>query len=50
MPRSPEDRVVRDSQSTLWTAMRDGLILSQEVSKSGRWHPSRLATPEQLLL
>ena len=47
MPRSPEDPVVRDSQSTLWAAMRDGLILSGEVSRtSGRWHPSHLPTSE----
>jgi hypothetical protein len=46
MPRSPEDRVIRDSQSTLWAAMRDGLVLSGEVSQSGRWHPSRVPTPE----
>jgi hypothetical protein len=47
MPRSPDDPVVRDSQSTLWAMMREGLYHSSEVSASGHWHPSQATTPWQ---
>jgi len=39
--------VIRDSQSTLWAMMREGLYNSSEVSQSGHWHPSRAVTPWQ---
>jgi hypothetical protein len=45
--RSPDDPVLRDSQATVWTAIREGLYDSNEVTQSGHWHPSRAATPWQ---
>ncbi len=46
MPRSPEDPVIRDSNETLWAVFREGLYKSNEVSASGRWHPSRSPSRE----
>jgi len=40
MPRSPDERVVRDSQSTLWAAVRDGVVDSTDLSPDGKLRPS----------
>tara|TARA_B110000046_G_scaffold93095_1_gene101088 strand:+ start:6947 stop:7345 length:399 start_codon:yes stop_codon:yes gene_type:complete len=46
MPRSPDDRVVvRDSRTTLWCAVRDGVVASADLSPDGKLRPSLTATP-----
>ena len=46
MPRSPDDRVVRDSNSELWRAVREGLVWSTDVLPNGQLRPSLAPTPE----
>lgn len=37
--------VVRDSKSSLWTAVRDGLVSSSDLTPSGKLRPSLTPTP-----
>ena len=46
MPRSPDDRVIRDSNSELWRAVREGLVWSTDVLPNGQLRPSLAPTPE----
>ena len=46
MPRSPEDRVIRDSRAELWSAVRDGIVWSTDLTPDGKLRPSLAPTPE----
>lgn len=46
MPRSPEDRVIRDSRAELWSAVREGIVWSTDLTPDGKLRPSLAPTPE----
>lgn len=48
--RSPDDVVVRDSQGSLWGAVREGLVVSADLTPLGELRPSLTPTPEESMV